>query len=430
MTEVSAHPSASARAPRAGWRSVAAALAATAAGLAVTLAAATATPRPWLLLVAGIATAVTVGSVAAMWVRRIDRRISRVVAVSVVLATVAATLLLAVPFRDRGVPAAAVADQRFWSLPSGSVLRYVKIPGRNPTRSTPIIFAHGGPGTPDLAGDAAYFGQLAADGYDVYVYEEVGGGRSTRLPDLKQYSRDRDVADLESIRHVIGAERVILIGHSYGAGVVAGYLAAHPDRVARTVVLAPGPLDPADPSPGRVQQRLTTAQRVRLYGRLLLPRNLFVYTLLQINPPAAYAVAGDREMDAQNDRVYALSEPALHCPGQAKAVPPTGMGFYRLQYPQSASAPAEPDLRPAIAGNRTPTLIVKGACDYLSWSSAIGWRTVLPRSQLIYLRGGHNVYQDAPGEVLASVRAFLADRPLPVAPYPGDAAPEDYEGPP
>jgi proline iminopeptidase len=106
------------------------------------------------------------------------------------------------------------------------------------------------------------------------------------------------------------------------------------------------------------------------------------------------------------------------------------MGFYRLQYSQSASAPAEPDLRPAIAGNRTPTLIVKGACDYLSWSSAIGWRTVLPRSQLIYLRGGHNVYQDAPGEVLASVRAFLADRPLPVAPYPGDAAPEDYEGPP
>lgn len=34
---------------------------------------------------------------------------------------------------------------------------------------------------PDLRGDSEYFGRLARDGFDVYVYDEVGTGRSSRL---------------------------------------------------------------------------------------------------------------------------------------------------------------------------------------------------------------------------------------------------------
>jgi proline iminopeptidase len=68
-----------------------------------------------------------------------------------------------------------------------------------------------------MEGDARYFGRLASDGFYVYVYDQVGRGRSSRLADPRGYTMERDVSDLEAIREEIGAERTVLIGHSYGA---------------------------------------------------------------------------------------------------------------------------------------------------------------------------------------------------------------------
>ena len=44
-----------------------------------------------------------------------------------------------------------------------------------------------------------------------------------------------------------------------------------------------------------------------------------------------------------------------------------------------------------------PGPVVKGACDYLSWSSGLAYRQALPNAELVYLRqAGHNAYQDQP----------------------------------
>jgi proline iminopeptidase len=49
---------------------------------------------------------------------------------------------------------------------------------------------------------------------------------------------------------------------------------------------------------------------------------------------------------------------------------------------------------------------------------------------LVYLpAAGHNTYQDQPETVMALLRAFLSDQPLPVTPYAGDRLPTDYQGP-
>jgi alpha-beta hydrolase superfamily lysophospholipase len=56
-----------------------------------------------------------------------------------------------------------------------------------------------------MAGDARYFGALAQEGFGVYVYDQVGRGRSERLDDPRGYTLERDVADLEAIRHAAGA---------------------------------------------------------------------------------------------------------------------------------------------------------------------------------------------------------------------------------
>jgi proline iminopeptidase len=50
--------------------------------------------------------------------------------------------------------------------------------------------------------------------------------------------------------------------------------------------------------------RLTTKEKLGVYALLLPPRPMLAYTLLQVNPEAAHAFAGDKEMDARFDLVY------------------------------------------------------------------------------------------------------------------------------
>lgn len=76
-------------------------------------------------------------------------------------------------------------------------------------------------GTPEAGperygGDTAFYRPLTADGFDVYVYDQVGSGGSSRLADPSRYGVERYLADLEEIRKRMGADRLVLVGHSYG----------------------------------------------------------------------------------------------------------------------------------------------------------------------------------------------------------------------
>ena len=135
-------------------------------------------------------------------------------------------------------------------------------------------------------------------------------------------------------------------------------------------------------------------------------------------------------MDARFDRVYNQSRASVHCEGQPLGPELHGLGFYANQFPQSAAARRRVDLRPVLSRLSTRALILKGSCDYLSWSSAITYRRALVASQLVYLPGaGHNAYQDRPRAFLAVLRAFLTDGRLPIAPQAGELPPSDYAGP-
>jgi proline iminopeptidase len=335
------------------------------------------------------------------------------------------------PLHDPAIPPTPVPGQQFWQLPTGSRIAYVEIPAVGPRRPDPIVFLHGGPGAADMAGDAAYFGQLARDGYDVWVYDQLGVGRSARLHDPRGYSVGRDAADLDAIRQRIGAQRLILIGYSYGATVAAAYLAQHPDRVAKAVFSSPGPIRwPGAPVGGGLFTRLDPSRRRQLYAAVLQPRVLLAWLLVQVNPKAAHALVGDQELDRRFDLLANLAAPGVFCDGRAPRPPRGGLGAYASLVPQALQAPAGPDPRPALARLRTPALIIKGSCDYLPWSTALDYRAALSSAQLVYLRGaGHQAYGDQPASYLAILRAFLQGTQLPSAPYAGDAVPGDYQGP-
>lgn len=406
-------------------------------GAAAMLVVASAAPLPALFLAAGLATflAVALGgmTLAARPLAPTRRTTMRRAGGSIVaLVAVAIGAALLAPLGDPRLPAAPVAGQQFWDLATDSRVAYVRIPAEGVGRSTPVIFLHGGPGVAQMAVDAPFFGQLGRDGYDVYLYDQIGAGLSPRLDDPTQYTLARQVDDLEAVRQRIGAERVVLIGHSWGGTVAASYLARFPAHVERVVFSSPGALYPPDwPGAGTgMLARLTEAQRREVYAALLSPRAMLAYALVQVSPQAAHAYAGDAEMDARFDILFARIAPGLVC--DSRALPPEaihGLGFYANQVPQAAGTRPPADPRSALRSVTTPVLVLKGACDYLPWGLTMEYRDVLPHATLVYLDGaGHQAYEDQSVAYLAAVRAFLLDQPLPLPPYTDHGPPPDYSG--
>jgi proline iminopeptidase len=99
-------------------------------------------------------------------------------------------------------------------------------------RGAPLIVCHGGPGLWDMFGSLA--DQLAR-GMRVVRWDQRGCGRSERRG---PYSVARSVADLDVVRARCGADRVAVLGHSWGATLALRYALDHPDRVGALIYVS------------------------------------------------------------------------------------------------------------------------------------------------------------------------------------------------
>ncbi|MBB6552159.1 alpha/beta fold hydrolase [Nonomuraea rubra] len=307
---------------------------------------------------------------------------------------------------------AGVAGQREWRLPTGSRLAYVRIAPERVTRPEPVVFLHGGPGVGDLEGDSAFYGRLASAGFEVYVYDQLGAGRSARLADPRGYGLARDVADLEAIRRTVRAGRLNLVARDYGAQLAAAYLAAHPGQVARAVLYSPTGLTPA-----RAPSRIATSAIPLGPGALPHPRTLAVSALLRVDPATARAFAGDRELDAHL-ALLLRNQAAPACPAPA---PGPGHGGYVALAGRTTPA----SLRNDLVRTAVPVLIVKGACDAEPWSDATAYRRTLPDTRLAYV--GNAAPPGRTDAYLDVLRTFLTGGE-PNA-YPAEEPPPGYRGP-
>ncbi|MFE9104240.1 alpha/beta hydrolase [Actinomadura geliboluensis] len=400
------------------------------AGAAVFLGLAALTADIAVLAAAGLLAVAAAGALlglTAFALLRVRRRRRAALLVGAGLAVAVAVAASITVFRPLTVPptAAPPADVRFWTLPTGSRIAYVHTPATGRPRPTPVVFLHGGPGTPGegvpLAGDA-----LAADGFDVYAYDQVGAGRSTRLSDVTGYTVARHVADLDAIRGAIGADKIIIVGQSWGGSLAAQYLAAHPDHVAKVVFTSPGALWPPALPDGDADPwtRLTPSQKKRYDELTSSPRLLAAALLLSVNPNAAHALLGDREADERFHELGLVVKDASSCPDAPHRTPHGNrQGFYVNQI-TSQDFRQVPDPRPALRRLRIPALIMRGECDYVKWAATYDYRRTLPASALVMVKGaGHAIAGDQPATYTDLLRAFLLDRPLPLPAYTSASPP-------
>lgn len=315
---------------------------------------------------------------------------------------------------------------QYWQLSTGSRIAYTYYPAVGKAQPTPVIYLHGGPAVPTRTSSYEFFKQLTADGFDVYLYDQTGAGLSAQLDDISAYTLERNVADLEAICQQIGAEKIILVGTSWGSVLAAYYLEAYPNHVEKVIFMSPGVL--GDRS--KVSYDYSRSASSQDDSILLPPlRMIFAGALARINPEAAPNFASQTEMNGVYDAF--VTSPSMdyqvNCKGYEPGDKPSrsGGGNYYANLLILQSLKKAHDPRPNLAPLQTPALILRGACDYIPWESTLSYKQSLQNSNLIIIENaGHALTEAQPEKVLASIRAFLTEQPLPITPYTSEQPPQ------
>ncbi len=346
---------------------------------------------------------------------------SVLVVISLLASTAVGQVFLQARTKPGGQPLRADQSASYWDLQTGSRIAYLHYPAKSPTKQTPVVFLHGGPGAfaVDHDPDAEhFFQQIAASGFDVYLYDQFGSGKSSRTRDPREYTVRRQVADLEAIRTKIGAKKLILIGESWGAILAAHYIVTYPDRCAKVIFDAPGALDQRELQVASIDPDAATVKEVEKWTSDFNARHKRMLEILHEDPVAAYKVVPETELDAEFDGLLNRLLPTLVCankldPAVLSARPAHGMGWWvNTMISADLGSRAE---RPSakLRNNRTPALILRGGCDYIRSEAAYQYKATFPNSTLLAIpQAGHWLVRDQPEIYFSAIRSFLLGQPL------------------
>ncbi len=266
-------------------------------------------------------------------------------------------------------------------------------------KGAPIIVVHGGPGmdSGSLSGDLV---PLEAK-HRLLYYDQRGGGRSSLPADTKLLTIDRHVDDLEALRRHLGADKVVLLGHSFGPAIIARYAIKYPSHVDRMVLIGPIP-----PRKGKfveeygatIDARLTDAQRKRSAE-------------LEKQYESADVVAACREFWVINivPRLAKSVKPSVvksdFCTAPPEAIRYGATKTSATTFESLGDWDWTADLRKVSA----PTLIVHGEEDAIPMAMVAEWASALPHARLIKVsNAGHIPYAERPDVVFPEIETFLA----------------------
>ena len=247
-----------------------------------------------------------------------------------------------------------------------------------------------------------------SDEYYVVFYDQRGTGLSPRV-DPKELSLASSLGDLDSIVNHFGrGAKVRLIGHSWGAMLVSGYLGRHPEKVSHAVLAA------VLAEPGYLTTELAQQAKVK-FG----PRWEVGFWLRTTRAWFESLRASGPDKDAVRDyflgQVAPYSNPEYFCGG---IVPKAGIEHWRVnaQAGQAvlgsaldANGKFQINLTDGVDRFKSPVLFLVSECNRLiGVEHQTKQSKLFPNATVVVIPGsGHAMFGEKPEDSIRAVRSYL-----------------------
>ncbi len=303
------------------------------------------------------------------------------------------------------------ASTQYWDLSTGSRIAYTMISAKGKKKPSSIIYLHGGPGGHITDRVIQVLTPLSNDGYDVYLYDQLGSGQSNRLANIEEYTTERHLNDLKEIINKTGSDKIILIGQSWGAILAVLFVRDSPEKIEKIIFTSPGPIYPV-----RMElANLNPPDSVHLSPPF--------YTNKQGNDKAnnvrtrAMAfwattfnqkLASDEEADNFSTYLSSEVDKSTVCDTSKVLKPDAGNGFYAATMTMKSLSEVQ-DPRPKIKNVKIPILVIKGQCDNQQWGFTNEYLDLFTNHQLTVIsKAGHYISVEQPEFYINTIRKFLS----------------------
>lgn len=303
------------------------------------------------------------------------------------------------------------AGEDYWTV-APNVRLYHHADGAGPN----VLVVHGGPGFPMHTPPPGL--RALADRHRFHYYDQRGCGKSSRPVDrfvvgnFYENSQTLDaalglgtqVADIERIRRILGDDKLVLVGHSFGGFLAALYAAEFPQHVKALVLVAPAALLVMP------QKGSGLFEQVRAY--------------LPAGKQAAYSAFVKQYLDFRN--IFNMSEAELAAMNMEFAryyaaaaasrgftVPPAGQtpdaGGWMVQA-MYLSMGRWHDYRDPLRNVRAPVLIIHGARDFQTEAESRTYVQCFPHAHFAVIRNaGHFPFIEQAEEFATATGQFLRE---------------------
>ncbi len=335
----------------------------------------------------------------------------KIISIVVFVSILAVSSLLFVPRKYDVAAFEPRKNVQYWELKTGSRIGFTKIAGVSLEKKNPIIYLHGGPGGCIRTEIIEALKPLSNLGHDVYFYDQIGSGHSERLAAITEYSVERHQKDLREIISIIGAKKVILVGHSWGTLLAINYLQDFEATVERIILSGTGPILP-------INNRLANEIAPDSLS-LIAPE----YSNKEGNKKAqnwrskfmtqwAYLfhskLASDKEADDFFTYLNQELSKSTACSIKKETKKYSGGSGYYTHIMTVKSFQNVVDKRDKLKTLKTPILIIRGQCDNQKWGFTKEYLDLFSNSKLEIIEGvGHDIISGNRSKYIELLRDFL-----------------------
>lgn len=255
-------------------------------------------------------------------------------------------------------------------------------------RKLALVMVHGGPGGYIRDFDRDFFATFAKAGFDVYLYDQYGAGRSA-LGAPSEYTHEKAIDDLAAVIARVN-QPVVLVGQSYGATLVTSALAraSLQNRVSFVVLTEPGKI----PGAGFVSSKTMTDKSTAapdatqiptpaIASKLAAPRALIAAFL----PAGQHFVSQEEIINHYTPDVQRALVSNSFCKGRNPLLEAYRPLRFNLLANAGISRGARAASTPDLQQIKAPVMLLLGECSYIPRGRAMEYFGVynIARSHLI-----------------------------------------------